>query len=169
VPQILSGDEISLFIKQVESFDSGQQIQPAGYDVTLSKVYAHSKTKYTLGVQKTENSKLEEIAPDEEGYLDLDPGVYLVVLNEITTIPNDAIGVLLPRSTLLRNGIDVRTALFDPGYSGQPSVMLVCHRPLRVERFSRIGQLVIIKSDKEFSKQYNGRYQGERAAGRKLD
>lgn len=167
MPHILSGDEISHLIKKVESVDSGQQNQPAGYDVTVSRIYAHSKSVYTLGIQKTENSKLEELSPSKEGYFDLGVGAYMIVLNEITTIPNDSIGVLLPRSTLLRNGIDVRTALFDPGYSGQPSVMLVCHRPLKIERFSRIGQLVILKSDREFSRQYNGRYQGEGATKKK--
>ena len=28
--------------------------------------------------------------------------------------------------------------------------MLVCHRPARIQRFARIGQLIIIKSDREF-------------------
>ncbi|MHB1907628.1 MAG: dCTP deaminase domain-containing protein [Nitrososphaerales archaeon] len=159
---ILSGEEISKLVKQVTKAGSGEQIQPAGYDVTVSNVYAHSKSVFTLGISKSENSKLEQITANADGFFDLGSGIYKIELNEITTIPKDAIGILFPRSTLLRNGIDVRTALFDPGYSGQPSVMLVCHRPLKLERFSRIGQLVIIQSDSEFAKQYSGQYQGER-------
>jgi deoxycytidine triphosphate deaminase len=150
-------------IRQVIGADSGEQKQPAGYDVTVSSIHSYPKTKYTLGVAKGESSKLEEV-PLVDGHYELDAGAYFVELNEITTIPGDAIGILLPRSTLLRNGLDVRTALFDPGYSGQPKVMLVCHRPSRVQRFARIGQLVIIKSDGNFSSQYSGQYQGERSA-----
>lgn len=163
MPRILSGDEIDPLIKKVVSADSGEQKQPAGYDVTVSNIQSYPQTRFTVGIEKGESSALIQIPAISEGayYFDLDPGAYFVELNEITTIPADAIGILLPRSTLLRNGLDVRTALFDPGYSGQPKVMLVCHRPARIQRFARIGQLVIIKSDREFSSKYSGRYQGE--------
>lgn len=162
---ILSGDEISKLVKQVEKLDSSQQSQPAGFDVTFSKVYSYSNSVHTIGVSKTENSILQEMTPSRDDYFDLGVGAFMLELNEITAIPKDAIGILLPRSTLLRNGIDVRTALFDPGYSGQPKVMLVCHRPLRLQRFSRIGQLILFRSDRDFPKLYNGRYQGERGSG----
>jgi deoxycytidine triphosphate deaminase len=164
VAHIFSGDEISELIKKVEGANSGEQSQPAGFDVTINKAYSYPKSVYTLSISKNENSKLEELAPNQEGFYEFGIGAYMLELNEITTIPKDAIGILLPRSTLLRNGIDVRTALFDPGYSGQPKVMLVCHRPLKLQRFSRVGQLVLLKSDKEFSKGYNGQYQGERSS-----
>jgi deoxycytidine triphosphate deaminase len=160
VPSILSGEDISRFIKRKEPAKSGEQKQPAGFDVTVSKVYSYSKSEYVLSIESTENSLLQEIQP-RGTYFVLPEGAYLVELNEITSIPSDAIGILLPRSTLLRNGLDVRTALFDPGYSGQPRVLLVCHRPARVQRFSRIGQLVLLRSDREFGKKYDGRYQGE--------
>jgi len=163
VPKILSGEEISRLIEKIVPADSGKQSQPAGYDVTVNKILAYSKDRYTLGIAKGENSDLVPV-PLGGKYFELTEGAYFVELNEITTIPKDAIGILLPRSTLLRNGLDVRTALFDPGYSGQPKIMLVCHRPARIERFARVGQLIIIKSDAEFSSQYSGRYQGERAA-----
>jgi len=166
VPRILSGHEISELIQKVESgAESGEQKQPAGFDVTVSRIFSYPQDSFLLSVAKSENSKLEELQSGKNNFFDLKEGAYFVELNEITTIPKDAIGMLLPRSTLLRNGLDLRTALFDPGYSGQPKVMLVCHRPASVERFARIGQLVVLKSDKEFPSQYAGRYQGE---GKKL-
>jgi deoxycytidine triphosphate deaminase len=165
--RILSGEEISPLIKKIIGADSGKQEQPAGYDVSVNKIQSFPKSKHTLGIAKGENSTLQDV-PLVDDYFELnEPGAYFVDLNEITTIPKDAIGILLPRSTLLRNGLDVRTALFDPGYSGQPKVMLVCHRPARVQRFTRIGQLVIMKSDKEFASQYSGQYQGERGSSTK--
>jgi deoxycytidine triphosphate deaminase len=164
MPRILSGDEISILVSKIVSVDSGEQRQPAGFDVTVASIHSFPQSQFVLGIQKGENSTLSQVPLSEGTYFDLDPGAYFVELNEITTIPPDAIGILLPRSTLLRNGLDVRTALFDPGYSGQPKVMLVCHRPARIQKFSRIGQLVILKSDREFSQKYSGRYQGERAS-----
>jgi deoxycytidine triphosphate deaminase len=161
LPRVLSGEEIAPLIRQVTKANSGAQVQPAGYDVSVSNIHAFPQSTFTLSIEKKENSILEGV-PFTNGFFELKAGAYFVDLNEITTIPKDAIGILLPRSTLLRNGLDVRTALFDPGYSGQPKVMLVCHRPARIEQFSRIGQLVIIKSDREFSSQYSGQYQGER-------
>jgi deoxycytidine triphosphate deaminase len=166
LPRILSGEEISPLIQKVVKADSGEQKQPAGYDVSVNRIHSFPKSKFNLGIAKGENSVLEEV-PLVNDHFELEPGAYFVDLNEITTIPKDAIGILLPRSTLLRNGLDVRTALFDPGYSGQPKVMLVCHRPARVQRFARIGQLIIIKSDREFGSQYSGQYQGERASSAK--
>ncbi|HXQ92200.1 MAG TPA: hypothetical protein VN739_04280 [Nitrososphaerales archaeon] len=165
MPRILSGDEIDLLVRKVIDADSGEQKQPAGFDVTVSNIHSFPQTRFVLGITKGDNSTLREVPIVDGSYYDLEPGAYFVELNEITTIPSDAIGILLPRSTLLRNGLDVRTALFDPGYSGQPKVMLVCHRPVRIQKFSRIGQLVILKSDREFSQKYAGRYQGERASG----
>ena len=161
MPRILSGEEISEFIQKVDSqANSGEQKQPAGFDVTVNKILAYSKDRFILSIAKPDNSKLEEIHA-RGNVFELETGAYFVELNEITTIPRDAIGILLPRSTLLRNGLDIRTALFDPGYSGQPKIMLVCHRPASIERFARIGQLVVLKSDRDFSSQYAGRYQGE--------
>ena len=161
MPRILSGQEISELIQKVDSrANSGEQKQPAGFDVTVSRIFAYPKDRFTLTVTKPENSRLEEVQARNDIF-ELKEGAYFVELNEITTIPKDAIGILLPRSTLLRNGLDVRTALFDPGYSGQPKVMLVCHRPASIERFARIGQLVVLKSDRDFSSQYLGQYQGE--------
>jgi len=167
MPRILSGDEISLLVSKVVSVDSGEQKQPAGFDVTVNNIHSFPQSRFTLGIEKGENSVLSQVPVLDGKYFDLEPGAYFVELNEITTIPPDAIGILLPRSTLLRNGLDVRTALFDPGYSGQPKVMLVCHRPARIQKFSRIGQLIILKSDREFASKYSGQYQGERSTATK--
>jgi len=164
MPRILSGEEIAPLIQKVIFAESGEQKQPAGYDVTVGNIQSFPGDRFTLGILKGENSALNPVPIVEGKYFDLEKGAYFVDLNEITTIPHDAIGILLPRSTLLRNGLDVRTALFDPGYSGQPKVMLVCHRSARIEKFARIGQLIILKSDAEFSQKYSGRYQGEKSS-----
>lgn len=164
MPRILSGEEIAPLIQKVLFAESGEQKQPAGYDVTVANIHSFPEDRFFLGIAKGENSALTQVPIVEGKYFDLEKGAYFVDLNEITTIPHDAIGILLPRSTLLRNGLDVRTALFDPGYSGQPKVMLVSYRKARIEKFARIGQLIILKSDAEFTQKYSGRYQGEKSS-----
>ncbi len=90
MPRILSGDEIELLVKKIVSVDSGEQKQPAGFDVTVSNIQSFPRTKFTLGIEKGENSALTQM-PSDGSYFDLDPGAYFVELNEITTIPPDAI------------------------------------------------------------------------------
>ena len=102
MPTIFSGQEISELIQKVDSrVDSGEQKQPAGFDVSASRIFAYPKDRFVLSIAKPENSKLTELRPNTDNLYELETGAYFVELNEITTIPKDAIGILLPRSTLL--------------------------------------------------------------------
>ncbi len=98
MPRILSGDEISLLVSKVVSVDSGEQKQPAGFDVTVNNIHSFPKSRFTLGIEKGENSSLSQVPIVDGSYFDLELGAYFVELNEITSIPPDAIGILLPRS-----------------------------------------------------------------------
>ena len=66
----------------------------------------------------------------------------------------------LPRSSLLRAGIDVRTAFGDPGFNGHLSFLLVnwTKSPFVIEKGARFAQLVNINTsdvDKEYDGDYN--------------
>ena len=140
MPRILSGDEIDLLVRKVIDADSGEQKQPAGFDVTVNNIHSFPQTRFTLGIAKGENSTLEDVPLVNGSYYDLEAGAYFVEPERDPPLFLQTLLDLLPRSTLLRNGLDVRTVLLIPGYSGQPKVMLVCHRPARIQKFSRIGQ-----------------------------
>jgi dUTP pyrophosphatase len=92
----------------------------------------------------------------------LAPGQYRVIYNEVVHLPNDLLALGFPRSSLLRCGADLRTAVWDAGYSGRSESLLVVHNPhgLRLKRNARILQLVFFTIDSE-TEGYRGMYQGE--------
>ena len=67
-----------------------------------------------------------------------------------------------PRSSLLRCGVTVNTAVWDAGYSGRSQSLLVVYNPggFRLQRNARIVQLVFFQLSGE-TEGYNGTYQGE--------
>ena len=67
-----------------------------------------------------------------------------------------------PRSSLLRCGVNVGTAVWDAGYSGRSQSLLVVHNPsgFSLEKNARLTQLVFFELTGE-SEGYQGIYQGE--------
>ena len=67
-----------------------------------------------------------------------------------------------PRSSLLRCGVTVNTAVWDAGYSGRSQSLLVVYNPLgfRLQKDARVVQLVFFRLTGE-TKGYQGKYQGE--------
>ena len=59
----------------------------------------------------------------------LPPGGYLVRYNEYVKIPKNTLGLVFPRSSLMRIGGMINTAVWDAGYAGQ-AVRFATHRRL---------------------------------------
>ena len=102
--------------------------------------------------------------PDERGdeletYY-LSPGGYILQYAETVSIPEGHIGFILPRSSLMRNGAMLNTAVWDAGYTGRGEGLLQVHHDIELERGARVGQLVLAEADHEGL--YDGNYQGER-------
>ena len=144
-----------------------QQLQPNGFDLTLKGVSIYSTPGY-LGrlPHQREVSSVEEISGDDEGVLHLVPGPYLVTFNEVVNLPNHLMALGLPRSSLLRSGVSVHTAVWDAGYSGRSEAMLTVYNPqgFRLELGARIVQLVFFPLNRPVSEGYRGAYQGENMA-----
>ena len=92
----------------------------------------------------------------------LNTGSYLIRFNEIVRIPKDCIGLILPRSSLMRMGASIEGAVWEPGYEGRGVCLLTVHNPMGivVEQGARIVQLVLIRTTSE-TEGYHGRYMGE--------
>ncbi|MCK4702236.1 deoxyuridine 5'-triphosphate nucleotidohydrolase, partial [Candidatus Bathyarchaeota archaeon] len=86
-----------------------------------------------------------------------------VVYNETVKMPLDVAAIARTRSTLLRNGAALGTAVWDPGYHGKSSSLLTVHNPhgMRLKRDARIAQLIFFHTG-EVEKGYSGVYQNER-------
>lgn len=97
----------------------------------------------------------------EERY-SLTPGMYLVSFVEDVTLPHDVCAFLWSRSTLLRMGASLQTAVWDAGYHGKGSSLLLVSNPdgIIVEKGARIGQMVFHRLGQATEQPYDGQYQG---------
>ena len=139
-----------------------EQVQPNGVDLTLSAIEEPIDAGRIGRDGKTVGNR-QEITPsavsdDEETYY-LAPGAYVVRYGETVRIPDGHVGFIYPRSSLLRNGCMLHTAVWDAGYEGQGAGLLVVHHDVELERYARIGQIVFARGTHEDT--YDGSYQGE--------
>ncbi len=165
---VLSGNDIRRLIESkpplVEGWlDLDEQVQANGFDLTLRDV-ALVQSRGQIAVDNRDRivSGLAPLSFDKAGFLDLAPGVYMITYNEIVHLPRDIMALGRPRSSLLRCGVGVGTAVWDAGYEGRSQSLLVVHNPhgFRVQKNARITQLVFMTLTGE-SEGYKGIYQGE--------
>jgi dUTP pyrophosphatase len=165
---VLSQQDIRRLIKQepplVEGYiDLEEQVQPNGIDLTLREV-AMLQSSGRIAVKDSQRliSDLAPLAFDGLGFIDLMPGVYSITYNEIVHLPKNVMALATPRSSLLRCGVTVNTAVWDAGYSGRSQSLIVVYNPqgFRLQKNARIIQLVFLWLTGE-TKGYHGAYQGE--------
>ncbi len=147
-----------------EYLDLDKQLQPSGFDLSMESV------EEFLGGGAVDFSNKERVIaetkpvePDSEGWIHLTKGVYKVIYNEVVKMPLNVAAIARTRSTLLRNGAEVGTAVWDPGYEGRSSSMLTVHNPhgLRLKKDARVAQLIFYETG-DVAKGYSGVYQKER-------
>ena len=143
--------------------DLETQLQPNGFDISVRDVAALE----TPGTIARDNSQrtLSGLAPlpfDGQDFVHLASGAYLITHNEIVHLPNNVMALGRPRSSLLRCGVTVNTAVWDAGYSGRSQSLLVVYNPrgFRLQKDARVVQLVFFSLTGE-TEGYRGAYQGE--------
>ena len=166
---ILSHEEILRRIRSPKPLIRGyidleKQLQPAGFELTVSEVLRF-KGRGRLGF-KDEDRRLpefEEVKLSEDRFRRLPRGVYLVRYNEEVWLPEDILALILPRSSLMRCGVILYTAVWDPGYHGRGQGLLNVYNPygFELKLNSRIGQMVFFKLSRPARKLYRGAYQRE--------
>ena len=139
------------------------QFQPAGVDVTLKKIMkfaTHGQIDFDNSERKI--SDVTEI-PFEDGWATIPAGAYKVIFNEYVRIPQDAAAFCFPRSSLLRSGITLECAVWDPGYEGRSEALLIVRNEHGVtfKRNAKIGQMVFIRLSEDAKSLYDGVYKGE--------
>lgn len=146
--------------------DRDSQLQPNGIDLTLATV-SRFEGAGTLARDNQDRRlpDVEALSFDSDASIHLEPGPYLVRFNETVNLPDDCMAYARPRSSLLRSGVALHTAVWDAGYSGQGVALLVVYNPagFRLQRDARIVQLVFHRLGYATASGYQGGYQGERA------
>jgi len=165
---ILSKQDIHRLLQQEPPLIEGyinleEQVQPNGIDLTLREV-ALLQSPGRIAVSNSERltSDFAPLVFDGLGFIDLPPGAYIITYNEIVHLPNNVIALATPRSSLLRCGVTVNTAVWDAGYSGRSQSLMVVYNPqgFRLQKNARIAQLIFLRLTQE-TEGYQGAYQGE--------
>jgi len=145
-------------------YDAQQQVQPNGIDFTLKEV-ALLSSPGSLG-PGNESRALSSTSPlvfDGLGRVDLLPGCYLVTYNEVVNLPKNMMALATPRSSLLRCGVSIHSAIWDAGYSGRSQSLMVVYNPqgFRLHINTRIVQMVFFFLSREVAQGYQGIFQDE--------
>jgi dUTP pyrophosphatase len=163
---VLAGDEMRRrqVVRLREPAAEDMHVQPNGVDLSLDAVWRFL-TAGALGVDNADRSlpAPEELAFDAAGWLELPPATYGIRYTEWVEVPLDCGGLCFPRSSLLRMGAYVPTAVWDAGYAGRGTGLLVVSslHGLRVQQGARIAQLVLFRLTEPASSAYAGDYQHE--------
>ncbi len=165
---ILAEQDIQRLLQQSPPLVEGginleEQVQPNGIDLTLREVaLLQSSGKIAVKDNQRVISTLAPLVFDGMDFIDLVPGVYVITYNEIVHLPRDIMALATPRSSLLRCGVTVNTAVWDAGYSGRSQSLMVVYNPqgFRLQRNARIVQLIFFWLTEE-TEGYHGAYQKE--------
>ncbi|RLF96437.1 dCTP deaminase [Thermococci archaeon] len=161
----LGEEEIRRLIreKQILAPVEEGQIQPAGVDLRIDELYVFASSG-KLEIQRRDNPSLAKVSPNREGKYEVLPRKsYVFSTIEEVNMPLNLLGVLFPRSTLIRSGVIIGSALVDPGYVGKLHMLMFnsSEFPFEVERGARVAQISFSKVE-GISKGYSGYYQGGR-------
>jgi dUTP pyrophosphatase len=147
-----------------EYLDLETQLQPNGVDLTLREISRHVG-EGAIGVDSADRvlPDLEPLAFDAGGWLMLSPGCYHILYNEVVDIPVTLMAFGRPRSSLNRCGVTIHTAVWDAGYRGRSTSLLVVNNPegFRIQQNARVMQLVFFGMSEATADGYRGRYQHE--------
>jgi len=164
----LSKQEIRALIRKTPPLMEGcidleTQLQPNGIDITIRDIVG-LRNQGTIARENNRRvvSDLDPIEFGDDGFVSLVPGPYLITHNEIVHLPNNVMALARPRSSLLRCGVTINTAVWDAGYSGRSQSLLVVYNPegFRLQKDTRVLQMVFFRLTGE-TDGYKGKYQGE--------
>jgi len=152
-----SGATVATALEAGDADLDDDQRQPNGVDLTVGAVFEQTEP----GAIRRDGKRVgdrEELGAEDGAYR-LDPGTYVVRYGEPVRIPDERVGFVLPRSTLLRNSCTLDTAVWDAGYEGVGEGRLDVGHAIAIEPGARIAQLVLAAADHDGT--YEGSYQGE--------
>lgn len=169
VGSVLNSSQIRALIEgEVPLFrdygDLETQIQANGFDLRLDEIKRFVGAG-TIGIDNVDRKlpDLEGIEPDDHGWVRLTPGAYHITYRETISLPKNLMALGRPRSSLSRSGVSIHTAVWDAGYSGRSTSLMVVYNPegFRVQIGARVAQLVFIELAAFDEIGYQGMYQNE--------
>lgn len=156
----IASKETSSSVTAVQS----QDVQPNAIDLRLKKVFVIQPDVFVIDEQHKKHRSTHEVSADPDGYFNLQPGKYEVVMENEVSIGEGEAGWVITRSTLNRNGVFITSGLYDSGYVGVVAgVMHVNVGPMKVQQGTRVAQFLLFKAEALHS------YDGDYGAGKAHD
>lgn len=148
---------LSKFSKSTLTNVKDGDCQPNAVDLRLDKVFKINNNLFEIDNNTKVHRGSEPVEPNEDGWFELEPGSYEVVMENIINVGSDEAGFVITRSTLNRNDVFLTSGLYDTGYNGiLAACMHVGTGPMLVKRGTRIGQY--LSFDAEALHHYDGDY-----------
>jgi deoxycytidine triphosphate deaminase len=161
---LLSGKNIEQHLTTSE-FSKTNQV---GIDLSVKKIEKIFKGGQVLKDRTVISSEnYYELLPSEnkEGRMTwkLIEGAYALTFNEKVTIPPNYTGFILHRSSIMRSGGMIVSAIWDPGFTTGDNDMgttLFVHVPIEIEKDARVAQFYMM-SNETVDELYNGQFQNK--------
>lgn len=136
-----------------------EDFTPNAIDIRLGEVFEYTSSTFTLDGDNKQHRERKKIEPDENGFYTFTEGYYPITLDGWIEVGEHEVGLCIPRSTLIRNGVTIYTALYDSGYHGRMiTAMYVSPGTVfRCRSNERVCQYII--TDAETASLYSGSYQ----------
>ena len=147
-----------------EYLDLESQLQPHGFDLTLRQVLEFTSAgELKPGAEPSEIPQTRVLCFDSDGRIHLPSGAYLITLNEIVNLPLGVMALARPRSSLLRSGVAIHTAVWEAGYRGRSQALLMVYNRLgwHLTKNARLLQMVFFYLAIPLAEGYKGRFLGE--------
>lgn len=146
------------------AIDAAAQTQVNGLELTVARVEA-LRGSGRIGFDNADRMlpQYQQLEWGRDGWLFLQEGCYKIVFNEIVSIPMDMCAIARPRSSLLRMGVTVETAVWDAGYKGRSEALLIVYNSegFYLKKDARVVQLLFMRLENAVQQGYSGRYQNE--------
>lgn len=160
---VRSGEFVAQFIEPLDESEelADEAVQPNGVDLSVGELF-RLRGEGRISNDEYEKPTRETVHLLSSGEYKVEPeGSYIIVYDEQITIPENHIGLVFPRSRLMRCGLHVETAVWDSGYSGVGEGQLVTNQPALLDEDLRVAQMIFIRTE-SLADHYDGSHQGER-------
>ena len=146
-------------------------IQQVGIDLNVLKIQRiygggiiPEKGKTKLGQKELVQKQSGKEIGLENAVWVLEPGVYDVTFEQGCKIPANRTMILRQRSSLLRNGVNLHSSVFDPGFeTEQIGTVMQVFVPIVIEYGARIAQALVYQHDAvDKDDLYNGQFQNDK-------
>lgn len=149
----IGSDDNKSSLSNVEPGD----VQPNAVDLRVGKIFYINTNGFIIDEEQKVHRGSIELKTDADGYYNLEPGHYEVVMENKVTVAEGEAGFVITRSTLNRNGVFLTSGLYDSGYSGvMAGVMHVTIGSMKIKPGTRVGQYLSFEAQSLSS--YNGSY-----------